>query len=303
MRQSKIKDKLILRSKIVFMIRSFFIKKGYVEVDTPVRIPSPAPELYIDAQKSGSWYLQTSPELCMKELLAAGFENIFQISKCFRMDERGHKHLPEMNLLEWYCINKDYLFLMEQTEDLFRYIATELNGGNKLNYQNSEIDLSQPFDRITVRNSFDLYGSMSMDEALAEDKFDEILGLEIEPKLGQGKPVFLYNYPKEMGALARINKEDSSVAERFELYISGLELCNAFSELTDAKEQRERFNETISEREDLGKDIYPMAEKFLSILPLMPEAAGIALGVERLLMLFTDSKTIDDVTFFLPEEL
>ncbi len=303
MRQSKIKDKLKLRSDIIFMVRSFFIERGFLEVDTPIRIPAPAPELYIDAEKSGNWYLQTSPELCMKELLAKGFKDIFQIAKCFRKNERGGKHLPEMTLLEWYCADKNYFDLMDQTQDLFRYISRKLNNSLTLKYQGADIDLKDPFERITVKDAFDRYGSLSVEEALQEDKFDEVLALEIEPKLGLTRPVFLYNYPKEMGALAKLNDKDNTVAERFELYVKGLELCNAFSELNDASEQRKRFEEEIEARRRLGKEIYPMPDKFLSILPLMPPSAGIALGIERLLMLFTDSDNIDDISFIIPEEL
>lgn len=144
---------------------------------------------------------------------------------------------------------------------------------------------------------------MSMEAAVENDRFDEIMVDAIEPNLGQSHPVFLYDYPASCGALARTKPQDRRYAERFELYIGGLEICNAFSELTDAVEQRQRFESERNRRKDLGKSIYPMPEKFLSTLDVLPEAAGNALGIDRLVMLFADSHNIDEVVAFTPEEL
>jgi elongation factor P--(R)-beta-lysine ligase len=302
-RQTKLKKNLQLRADVIHCIRQFFRNQGYLAVETPVRIPAPAPEIHIDAEPSGDRFLITSPELCMKRLLAAGYPKIFQICKCFRKGERGDRHLPEMTLLEWYCAGITYADLMDQCENLVRYVAEKVNAGDVLTYQGKTIDLAAPWPRISVTEAFDRYASISMADALAKDRFDEVMALEIEPELGRSKPVFLYDYPAEKGALARLKPEDSSLAERFELYIAGIELCNGFSELTDPAEQRMRFEIEMNARKELGKQFYPAPEHFLSSLKDMPEAAGNAFGIDRLTMLFADTTTIDDVVAFTPEEL
>ncbi len=284
-------------------IRAFFSDQGFLEVETPIRIPAPAPELHIDAQESGSWFLQTSPELCMKRLLCSGYEKIFQICRCFRKGERGRFHLPEMTLLEWYVAGFDYQDMMVQCEQLIRFIADRLGIGRYLTYQGHRIDLTPPFERLTVSEAFVRHGEMTAEKALQEDLFDEIMGVHIEPTLGLRKPIFLYDYPARCGALARCKPENSNVAERFELYIAGIELCNAFSELTDPEEQRYRFEMENQRRMATGKKKYPTAEPFLRELSEMPAAAGNALGIDRLAMLFTDSASIDRVVSFTPEML
>lgn len=298
-----IKKNIALRAEVTNAMRHFFMDNGYLEVETPVRIPAPAPEYHIDAEPSGDWFLHTSPELCMKRLLADGYERIFQICKCFRSKERGRKHLPEMTLLEWYTANADYQHMMMQCEDLIRHVARRLQINSQLNYQGRTIDITKPWSRLSVAEAFDRYGSISMTTALDCDRFDEIIGLEIEPRLGLDRPVFLYDYPAQCGALARLKPGQSDVAERFELYIGGLELCNGFSELTDPTEQRTRFADEINRRRADGKTIYPMPEYFLSSLDKMPISTGNALGVDRLVMLLADTKCIDEVVAFCPEEL
>jgi len=301
-RQSAIRDNLELRARIIQAIRRFFIAQGYLEIETPVRIPAPAPEAYIDAEVTGNWYLQTSPELCMKQLLAAGFDKIFQICKCFRNQERGRKHLPELTMLEWYTTGLNYLDLMEQCEQLIISIRKELNYGQSLNYQGKNIDIKTPWRRLSVAQAFSTYASMTMNAAVLNNCFDDIMVEEIEPRIG-ANPIFLYDYPATRGALARLKAEDTSVAERFEMYIGGLELCNAFSELTHPQEQRLRFEKERDLRESTGKTVYPLPEKFLDVLADMPAAAGNALGIDRLVMLFADTTAIDDVVAFTPEEL
>jgi lysyl-tRNA synthetase class 2 len=301
--QTRRRENLIVRARIIQAIRSFFIDHDYIEIETPIRIPAPAPESHIDAVESGDWFLQTSPELCMKMLLAAGFRRIFQICKCFRQAERGRWHLPEMTMLEWYRINSSYLDMMHECEILIDHIARQLNSKNTLTYQDAEIDLTLPWSRISVAEAFKSFTSMSMEAALENDRFDEIMVEAIEPNLGQRRPAFLYDYPASRGALARTKPEDRRYAERFELYIGGLEICNAFSELTDPVEQRQRFESERNRRKDFGKSIYPMPEKFLNALGDMPEAAGNALGIDRLVMLFADTHNIDEVVAFTPEEL
>lgn len=301
-RQSAIRDNLELRARIIQAIRNYFSAQGYLEVETPVRIPAPAPEAYIDAVVSGNWFLQTSPELCMKHLLSAGFNNIFQICKCFRNRERGRKHLPELTMLEWYGTGLNYLDLMDQCEQLIISIRKELNCGESLNYQGMRIDLKTPWRRLSVAQAFNAYASMTMNDAVLNNCFDEVMVEEIEPRMG-AHPIFLYDYPANRGALARLKAEDTSVAERFEMYIGGLELCNGFSELTHPQEQRLRFEKEQNLRESTGKAVYPLPEKFLDVLADMPDAAGNALGVDRLVMLFADTRSIDDVVALTPEEL
>jgi len=302
-RQQKIKKNLIIRAQIIQTIRRFFIGNGYLEIETPIRIPAPAPEAHIEAVESGDWFLQTSPELCMKRLLAAGFPRIFQICKCFRHGERGRLHLPEMTMLEWYRIDTNYEDIMDECEALIASVARKIGSEDILTYQGKEIELTPPWPRISVSDAFKKFGPISVEKALDQDRFDDIMVTEIEPNLGQIQPVFLYDYPASRGALARLKPEDSRYAERFELYIGGLEICNAFSELADPVEQRERFEREQDHRRESGKSVYPMPDKFLRALADLPEAAGNALGIDRLVMLFADAKQIDEIVAFTPEEL
>lgn len=295
--------RLRLRSRVIRAVRRFFEADGYLEVETPCRIPAPAPELHIDAPPAGGWFLQTSPELCMKRLLAAGCPRIFQICRCFRSGERGRRHLPELTMLEWYTAGSGYMDLMDDCQRLVAAVARELGRGAKLVYQGSEVDLTPPWERLTVAEAFKRHAAISAAQALEEGRFDEIMGLEIEPHLGRGRPVFLYDYPASCAALARLRPDDPGVAERFELYIAGLELCNGFSELTDPAEQRRRFAAEAEARRRAGKTVYPAAEPFLNDLSRMPPAAGNALGVDRLVMLFADAAAIDEVVTFTPEML
>jgi len=286
------------------LIRAFFQNEGYLEVETPVRIPAPAPEANIDAMicRDG-WYLQTSPELCMKRLLAKGFRKIFQICRCFRNAERGHRHLPEMTLLEWYTAGKDYLWKMDQVEDLIRFIAKGLGIGMPINYQGKGVDIRGTWERLTVDDAYLKFTGLSAAQAMANQRFDELMAFEIEPHLGESKPVFLMDYPMEAAALAKIRPNTPPVAERFELYMAGIELCNGFTELTDPMEQRRRFEAELRIREAYGKPASPMPEKFLKELDRMPEATGCALGVDRLVMFFTGANCIDEVVSFTPETL
>lgn len=302
-RHPAIKKNLNIRARTVQAVRAFFIEKDYLEIDTPCRIPAPAPEEHIDAQTSGSWYLQTSPELCMKRLLAAGYPRIFQICKCFRQNERGSKHLPELTMLEWYTLETDYFDMMAQTEDLIGDVVENINSNRYLVYQGNKIELKKPWPKISVEEAFDEYTSTTLENALCKDLFDEILTAEIEPNLGRKAPVFLYDYPASFAPLAIKKPENPSFTQRFELYIAGLELCNGYSELTDPKEQRERFEIEQKKRHSLGKRNYPMPERFLEALEFMSAASGNALGIDRLVMLLADTANIDDVVAFTPEEL
>jgi lysyl-tRNA synthetase class 2 len=239
----------------------------------------------------------------MKRLLAAGYPRIFQVCKCFRKNERGRRHLPELTMLEWYTAGHDYTDMMAQCEALITAVADRMGSNGTLRYQGRQIDLSLPWPRLTVSQAFERWAGMSVERAMAADRFEELLAIEIEPQLGVDKPVFIYDYPAPLGGLARLKPTDRGLAERFELYIGGLELCNAFTELTDPKEQRERFEKERESRRQSGKPVCPMPERFLEALEDMLEAAGNALGIDRLVMLFADTAEIDDVVAFVPEEL
>jgi len=287
------------RARITAIVRAFFVERGFLEITTPHRIPTNAPETHIDPIPSGDWQLHTSPELCMKRLLAAGYERVFQICPCWREGERGNRHLPEFTLLEWYEAGVDYRKLMTDCEELFLTLVPE----GILHYQGKAIRLDRPWERLSVADAFLRHASVPMDEALAKGRFDEIVALEIEPQLGRERPLILYDYPVEKAALARRKPGNHRLAERFEFYICGLELANGFSELNDAVEQRRRFDAEETKRSRAGRPPRPLPENFLAELPAMPEAAGIALGFDRLIMLLTNAETIDEVVAFTTDML
>jgi lysyl-tRNA synthetase class 2 len=293
---------LIRRAEILNLIRAFFRAQDFLEVETPVRIPVPLPEAHIEPIESEGWVLQPSPEICMKPLVAAGCGRIFQICKCFRKGERGRRHLPEMTLLEWYAAAETYHDLMTRTEELILYVAEGLGLGHALTYQGARVDLTPPWPRLTVAEAFRRYASLPADAALAQGRFDELMGLEIEPRLGAA-PVFIHDYPAACGSLARLKPGEPAVAERFELYIGGLELCNGFSELTDPVEQRRRFEAELEIQRRRGRPAHGLPQKFLEALSTLPPCAGNALGVDRLVMLFADASAIDEVVAFTPDRL
>lgn len=294
---------LYKRAALIQAARIFFAERGYLEVDTPVRLPSLIPESYIVPFRSEDEFLQTSPELCMKRLIARGIPKLYQVCKCFREGERGTLHLPEFTMLEWYRSGVDYFDLMAECEDFFRQMAFACIEKDVIFYDGNRVSLHSPWERLTVADAFQRYASVQLDEAIRKDMFEEILIKHVEPNLGRDQPTFMYDYPVALGSLARVKESNKTVAERFELYVGGLELANGFSELTDAKEQRQRFER---ERESImaqGRDPGPMPEKFLDALHEMPDSAGIALGLERLIMLLTGMPSIDDVVAFVPEKL
>jgi len=297
------REALRARARIIQEIRRFFVEGGYLEVETPLRIPAPAPESHIDPVPADGWFLQTSPEICMKRMLAAGYERLFQISHCWRAGERGRMHVPEFTMLEWYRTATDYRGLMDETELLIRSVAEGAGFGGVLSFRGNKIDIAAPWERITVRAAFEYYGGMTMEEALERNIFDEVMVERIEPRLGLGRPAFIHDYPACRGALARLKGDDPTVAERFELYLGGVEIANAFSELTDPVEQRARFAREAAFRSSRGQGAIPLPEKFLAELASMPPSAGIALGIDRLVMVLLDADSIDDVVAFTPEEL
>jgi lysyl-tRNA synthetase class 2 len=266
-------------------------------------------------------YLHTSPEYAMKKLLGEGWDKIFQICRVFRDGEIGKTHQIEFTMLEWYRAHADYRKIMEDCERLIGFLAGDILSGGECFYQGKKISLSPPFERLSVAEAMSRYGKIDIqqnrdDASLLEEarsrgyrfqpgeaySFDEVffkVFLEaVEPRLGFPQPTLLYDYPASMAALARLKPQNPFWAERFELYIAGLELANAFSELNDPAEQRRRFEEEQTLRARLGKPVYPIDEELLQALSRMPPSAGIALGVDRLAMLFCDAPTIQEVLAF-----
>lgn len=299
--------RLHLRAAFFRLVREFFSQGGFLEVDTPLRQPVYIPESNITPLAVDGQYLQTSPELCMKRLLAAGNNKIFQICPCFRKEERGRLHLEEFQMLEWYRTGADYRQLMLDCESLLQFL---LRGLDSLQFTDSitvlsffaGIDFSGHWQRLTVAEAFFRYSPMPLDQVLRQDKFDEILVEFIEPHLGKKSPAFLYDYPLQLGSLARRKTADPTVAERFELYINGVEIANGFSELTDAWEQRERFAHEIAViKTNSGRDAV-MPERFLADLDKLTSAAGIALGLDRLFMSALNLQTIGEAVPFAPDD-
>jgi len=297
------RNNLILRSRIIQAIRTFFESRGFLEVETPQRIPANAPEEHIEPCRSGGAYLHTSPELCMKRLLCRGHDRIFQVCRCWRNDERGNRHIPEFTMLEWYRTNSDYEALMKDCEQLLQHVAKACFSTDTVCYDSIAIALDKAFTRVSVGDAFTRYTDVTMEDAVVKGSFDELMVTLIEPALIQDRPVLLVDYPIEMAALARPKPGNPGLAERFELYAGGLELANGFSELNDPVEQRKRFMDANRSRSNNGLPALPIPEPFLRELEAMPPSAGIALGVDRLVMLFADAMKIDDVIAFTPEEL
>ncbi|MCO5045451.1 MAG: EF-P lysine aminoacylase EpmA [Kiritimatiellae bacterium] len=289
------KAALELRSRLLHATRSFFHERGFTEVDTPVRIQAPAQETHINAEPSGDRWLRASPELQMKRLLAAGHEKIFQLGPCFRRGERGDRHNPEYTMLEWYRARADYEDILEDTRELLAHVAGEQTS---IVYRHQRIDLTGRWERISVRDAFLRWAGWDPVAMWDEDRFNVDLVEKVEPAMTRTVPVVLADYPAPAASLARRKPEDPLVAERWELYIGGLEIANAYSELTDPVEQRRRFEIAADERRAMGKEVYPFDEAFFAELSAMPPSGGIALGVDRLVMLFADASDIGEVLAF-----
>lgn len=273
-------ENLAARAQVLRRIRAFFDARGFVEVETPVRIPSPAPEPHIDCPASGSWFLRASPELQMKKLLASGLARIWQMGPCFREGERGSRHHPEFTMLEWYRAQADYLDILADMEALVADVLGAFRPFPR-----------GPFRRLAVRDAYRAYAGWDPFADWDQDRFDFDMAMKVEPNLPR-EPTVLIDYPPPAASLSKLRGD---VAERWELYVDGLELANAFTELTDAAEQRRRFEAARAERRRLGEADYPLDEAFLRLLPSMPPAGGVALGVDRLVMLAVGAQTIDAV--------
>ncbi len=288
---------LQFRAAFFQAVRSFFADQNFLEVDTPIRQPLVIPEQNISHIPSAGHFLQSSPELYMKRLLAGGCEQIYQICRCFRQGECGRLHLEEFSMLEWYRRDADYKDLMCDCEALILFLQRELPG------HCFPFDSARACEYLTVEDAFARYSSMSVQKALEQDLFDQLLVENIEPHLGKNCPTFLYDYPLELASLAREKEGQPEVAERFELYVSGVELANGFSELTDPVIQRSRFAEEYANMGMLHPSQAKMPEKFLASLTTLREAAGIAMGLDRLFMLFLGEDQLDRVVSFSAEEL
>ena len=284
---------IALRDAMMRRIRAFFYERGFVEVETPIRLKVPCMELHIDAEPCGDHFLRTSPEIFHKQLLAAGHERIFEVGKCFRRGELGPLHNPEYTMLEWYRANADYMDILADTKALIQSVAEIRNPG-------SVGGIADPvWKQMTVSEAFTEYAGWDPVGNYAEDRFDIDLVEKVEPALKQiGGPVVLIDYPMEAAALSRRKPENPLVAERWELYINGIELANAYSELTDPTEQRRRFEECADQRKALGKEVYPIDEAFIQSLEKMPPSGGVALGIDRLLMLIAGADSLDAVLPF-----
>ncbi len=299
------------RAAILAKIRAFFAEREVMEVETPslsqatvtdVHIASIGCQLTTNSKPQQTYYLQTSPEYAMKRLLAAGSGSIYQICKAFRAEEVGAQHNPEFTMLEWYRVDFDHHDLMAEMDALLQLVL-DCGPADKFSYA----ELFQQYLAINphTANIEELQTLLSskdvvLSEAFLSDNRDAYLQLLmshcIEPQLGMTRPVFVYDYPQTQAALARIRHDDIPVAERFEVYLQGVELANGFHELADANEQRQRFLNDSAEREKLGLPAVPIAEHLLAALENgLPDCAGVALGIDRLVMLACAATSIQDV--------
>ncbi len=286
-------DNLVARARIVRAIRSFFDGRGFVEVETAVRIAAPAPEEHIDCPpcRDGG-YLRASPELQMKKLLAAGLDKIYQIGPCFREGERGSRHNPEFTMIEWYRRDATYRDIAEDLKSLLSELASS---PSRLSRPSRRLDgCPASITTLPVRDAYLRFAGWDpWAGEWDQDRFDFDMATKVEPAIKEmGGGVFLVDYPPQAASLAKIS---AGVAERWEFYWDGMELANCFTELCDEGEQRRRFAAAKANRAALGESDYPLDEEFLSSLPRIGSAAGVALGVDRLVMVLTGAKTISDV--------
>lgn len=277
-------NNVTLRNAVMRTIRAFFYTHDFIEVETPIRLKIPCMELHIAAEPSGDHFLRTSPEICHKKLLAAGYDRIFEMGKCFRHGERGPLHHPEYTMLEWYRTNADYRDVLADTKSLILELWD---------------DAPTDWVEITVSEAFLKYAGWDPVDNYDADRFDIDLVDKVEPAFKKmGGAVVMIDYPVEAAALSRRKAGSPQIAERWELYMDGIELANAYSELTDAVEQRERFEECAIERKELGQAVYPIDEDFIQAVGAMPPSGGVALGLDRLIMLIAGETSLDAVLPF-----
>jgi len=290
------------RCRVLRLIRAFFESEGFLEVQTPLLTAAPAPEVNIrPIPADNGLFLSTSPELHMKRLLAAGFEKIFQITPAFRAGERGRLHHPEFTILEWYRSGANYKDLQQDCQNLVRFTCRASAPESGLHFRGVGLDFEGRWERSSVREAFGKFAGWDPGPNPDQDRFDLDMVQKVETNLGFPVPCILEDYPRSQAALARIKPEDPDVAERFELFWAGIELANGFSELTDAEEQRNRFQSAIARKKQMEAISYPLPGAFLASLQHLGPCAGIAFGVDRFVMLVSDAESIDDVVAFSPE--
>jgi elongation factor P--(R)-beta-lysine ligase len=313
--------------RIAAALRQFFAARDFVEVETSALVPSPgnethlhafASDLVTPAGKRERLYLRTSPEFACKKLLAAGERRIVEFARSFRNRERGALHHPEFTMLEWYRAHERYEVLMDDCAAILA-LAAEAAGTKRFAFRGHVTDPFAAPERLTVAEAFARSADIDLMAVLPPepperfaaaaqaagvrtatddtwgDIFSRVLVEKIEPALGLGRPTILYEYPAVQSPLARPKASDPRLAERFELYACGVELANGFGELTDAAEQRQRLDQQMAEKQRLYGERYPIDEDFLTALDVMPEASGIALGLDRLVMLATGATRIEQV--------
>ena len=288
-------------------MRVWFRDNHFEECETPSLVRTPGQEPYLfpfetvvkdERARETSGYLITSPEYALKKILATGSSRIFEFARVFRNNEPADAmHNPEFTMLEWYRADTDYRGIMDDVENLIYFVFQNLN------LKSYNLQLTSPWEHLSVREAFKKYAAIDLDAELGRADFDEwffkIFLTHIEQKLGRGKPTILYDYPACMAALAIIKKDDPRYAERFEVYINGVEIANAYSELGDPVEQRARFLAEQKVRAELGKPVHALDEELLAALGTgFPKAGGIALGVDRLAMVLLDAKSIREVLYF-----
>jgi len=314
------------RGAAMAALRRFFAERDFLEVETPLLVPSPGLEIHLDAVTAGGGYLITSPEYQMKRLLAAGFERIYQVCKCFRAGEHGPHHAAEFTMVEWYRGYAELDMIVRDTEELVAAVVTAVAGAPIARVAGRAIPVSPPWPRLTVREAMRRWAGVEVagDEPAADlvaavraagiavadgtawdDAFFAAFIARVDPALAAlDHPVILEDWPAPLAALARRRADDPRTALRFEAYVGGLELANAFGELTCAAEQRARFEHDQATRRDRGKPVYPIDDRLIAALAEgLPPSAGIALGVDRLIMLATGAATISEVLTFSAGEL
>ncbi len=317
-----------IRAAAYKAIRDFWEGKDFLEVETPYLVEAPGQDVELQSfqtefhgLRNVPYFLITSPEHHMKRLVGSGFEKIFQMGRCFRDRERSETHNPEFTMIEWYRAFASYEEIMEDTEELVAYVSSTILGTTRIGYKGKLLELAPPWRRLDVSEAFwtysgiDLEGCQDMDELRCrarslgfnsvstddswEDVFYKIYLEKIEPALRAMGPVFLKDFPASMASMAKIKGSEPSVAERVEAYIAGLELANGFTELNDPYEQRLRLESGQTNRRQKGYSVYPLDEAFLAMMEQgMPPAGGMALGVDRLIMLFANASSIDEVIAF-----
>ena len=293
-----LKSSLAVRAKIASSLRRAFEAAAFIETETPVGIYAPAAEEYIEAPKAASFFLRTSPELQMKRLLAAGMERIYQLGPCFRAGENGRRHRPEFTMLEYYMTGADYLELLDFTRGFLASICSDLYGSHRFRFGENTIDIDK-LEIIPVREAFRRFANEDADRCAEEDaRFEFVLVDRIEPALPKDRPCVLMDYPVRFGAFARPKASDPTLAERWEIYMGGLELANAYGELIDPQIQRARFRQFAETRKKMNLAEYPEPTAFLEAIDAgIPPCAGAALGFDRLVMLLADKQDISEVAF------